>query len=51
MTVVNELALYLDPAFNATGSGSYAFTLLDMREDVAFYLFYGGIDKPVAQAK
>jgi len=47
----DDLVMPLDPSFIATGSGSYAFSLLDMREDVAFYLFFGGIDKPAVQAK
>lgn len=32
--------------FLESGNGSYNFTLLDMRETVAFWLFYGTIDTP-----
>lgn len=37
--------------FMTTGNGYYDFSLLDMREDVAIWLFYKGTDKPEAQAR
>ena len=35
-----------DPGSATSGAGHYNFSLIDMREDVAFWLFTGGIDKP-----
>lgn len=40
-----------DPSFASTGAGSYNFRLLDMRETVAFWLFYNGTTNPVAVSK
>eukprot|EP00055_Hartaetosiga_balthica_P011519 m.52627 g.52627 ORF g.52627 m.52627 type:complete len:579 (+) comp7627_c1_seq1:64-1800(+) len=49
--VIKYQYCHADPSFNATGSGSYNFSLLNMREDVAFVLFSGGIVTPKAEAK
>ncbi|EGD81796.1 hypothetical protein PTSG_13240 [Salpingoeca rosetta] len=41
----------VSPDFYSTGSGSYRFNLINMRDDVVFWLLFGGIDKPRAIAK
>eukprot|EP00049_Salpingoeca_infusionum_P001979 m.52550 g.52550 ORF g.52550 m.52550 type:complete len:561 (-) comp11312_c0_seq1:138-1820(-) len=40
-----------DPSFNNTGSGTYEFSLINMRDDVGFVLFTGGIKTPNVVAK
>eukprot|EP01147_Barroeca_monosierra_P007619 gene7619-9881_t len=40
-----------DPNFASKGEGAYDFSLINMREDVVFWLFFGGINTPKAIAK
>eukprot|EP00056_Hartaetosiga_gracilis_P003949 m.69734 g.69734 ORF g.69734 m.69734 type:complete len:564 (-) comp11644_c0_seq1:167-1858(-) len=40
-----------DPSFKTSGNGTYNFSLLNMRDDIALVLFTGGIVTPKAQAK
>eukprot|EP01147_Barroeca_monosierra_P007337 gene7337-9738_t len=40
-----------DPQYLATGSGSFVFRLMNMRDDYVFYFFRNGIKSPIVAAK